>query len=132
MPPISIFVRSPATLSERRFDSDTSLTAIKAKLETVTGISAGEQVWDIYRDVEAAERGEGGRRVGDEDTLTETGVHEWECIQVSLHVRRTGTKRSGTERNSARLCCGLALAFAQSPGTSVIGALSEKPAGQPA
>jgi hypothetical protein len=84
MAPISIYIRSPSTLSERRFDSDTAITAIKAKLETVTGIPSGEQVWDVYRDVEAAERGEGGRRAGEEATLGETGVQEWECIQVSL------------------------------------------------
>lgn len=84
---ISIYIRSPSTLSERRFDSDTAITAIKAKLETVTGIPLGEQVWDVYRDVEAAERGEGGRRVGEEATLGETGVQEWECIQVSRDKR---------------------------------------------
>lgn len=87
MAPISLFIRSPATLSERRFDSETALIAIKTKLETVTGIPAGEQVWDVYRDVEAAEKGQGGRRIGHEETLQDAGVQEWECIQVSLHER---------------------------------------------
>lgn len=98
MPLISLFIRSPATLSERRFDSDTALIAIKAKLETVTGIPAGEQVWDVYRDVEAAEHRQGGRRIGHEGTLQDAGVQEWECIQVSLHDRARcgeGWRRGG-------------------------------------
>ncbi|GHJ84835.1 hypothetical protein NliqN6_1237 [Naganishia liquefaciens] len=83
MPPISLFIRSPATLSERRFDTETALVAIRAKLETVTGIPAGEQVWNVYRDVEAAEQGQGGRKIGQEETLQDAGVQEWECIQVT-------------------------------------------------
>ncbi|KAJ9102993.1 hypothetical protein QFC19_004550 [Naganishia cerealis] len=82
---LNIFISSPDTFSERRFDPHLTVGALKAKLEPITGIPVLAQVLrrfpspDDVKDVTVP----GVGLQDDARTLEEEGVREWECISVS-------------------------------------------------
>ncbi|KAJ9118556.1 hypothetical protein QFC22_003776 [Naganishia vaughanmartiniae] len=82
---LNVFVRSPDTYSERRFDPNLTIGALKAKLESITGIPYSSQV--LYRfsspDDVGKEGAPGVVMQDDGRTLAEEGVTEWECISVT-------------------------------------------------
>ena len=77
---LSIFVTSPDTHSERRFDTSLTIAQIKDKLVPITGISPQYQVLRVTRTPET----EQVLAVLDDDskTLSECNVPEWSCLRV--------------------------------------------------
>lgn len=86
MPSIQIFVRSPDTYSERQFDAHLTITALKAKLEPVTGIPFGSQRLTLYASPDGLEPGSTAAGVVLEDendkTLADHGAKDGCGIKV--------------------------------------------------
>ncbi|WWD01458.1 hypothetical protein V866_008402 [Kwoniella sp. B9012] len=82
---ISIFVTSPDTHSERRFDSSFTIGQLKDKLVPITGISPQYQVLSVYPNSDSVLAGSSKAiaQLSEESrTLVEYGVKEWQCIKV--------------------------------------------------
>ncbi|WVQ98654.1 hypothetical protein IAU59_005785 [Kwoniella sp. CBS 9459] len=81
---ISVFVTSPDTHSERRVDSDLTVSQLKDKLVPITGISPHYQVISLYRSTEAMSTGGSPfAKLDDEGrTLKSYGIEEWNCVKV--------------------------------------------------
>ncbi|KAK1925028.1 tubulin-folding cofactor B [Papiliotrema laurentii] len=80
MPLISVFVSSPDTHSERRFDTGLTVQQLKDKLVPITGISPQHQVVRVFR---SSEQNELVASLDDENrTLENYGLQEWNVIKV--------------------------------------------------
>ncbi|WWC61195.1 uncharacterized protein I303_103775 [Kwoniella dejecticola CBS 10117] len=83
MPLISIFVTSPDTHSERRFDDSLTISQLKDKLVPITGISPQYQNLSLYASSDAAVTGKAVLLLNEENkTLSQYGVKEWQCIKI--------------------------------------------------
>ncbi|WWC69527.1 uncharacterized protein I206_103469 [Kwoniella pini CBS 10737] len=80
---ISIFVTSPDTHSERRFDSSLTISQLKDKLVPITGISPQYQNLTLYASSDAVLSGKAIISLSEESrTLEEYSVKEWQCIKI--------------------------------------------------
>ncbi|WVF72277.1 hypothetical protein IAT40_007089 [Kwoniella sp. CBS 6097] len=80
---ISVFVSSPDTHSERRIDSDLTVSQLKDKLVPITGISPQYQLISLYRSTEAAETGKSFAKLdNDSASLKSYRIEEWNCVKV--------------------------------------------------
>ncbi|KAH8110723.1 CAP Gly-rich domain-containing protein [Phellopilus nigrolimitatus] len=81
---VTVFVVSPDTRSERRYDLHLTVKQLKAKLESVTGIPAAAQRIALHG---SEEEGEGTAPVGalseDERPLGFYGLRDWQVLKVS-------------------------------------------------
>ncbi|OXB39127.1 tubulin-folding cofactor B [Cryptococcus neoformans] len=82
MPYLSVFVTSPNTHSERRFDSGLTVQQLKDKLTPVTGISPQYQVIKICRSADQVSGPPLAVLDDDSRTLASYGLEEWNCITV--------------------------------------------------
>ncbi|CAD6572928.1 MAG: hypothetical protein TREMPRED_000694 [Tremellales sp. Tagirdzhanova-0007] len=88
MPLISIFVTSPDTHSERRFDSSLTVKELKVKLTPITGIQPQHQLLRLHRSAEAVDA---IATLADESrTLEGYGVEEWNCVDNTDPSARPG------------------------------------------
>ncbi|WWC90082.1 uncharacterized protein L201_005015 [Kwoniella dendrophila CBS 6074] len=80
---ISVFVTSPDTHSERKFDSSLTINQLKDKLVPITGISPNYQVLSLYSSSDVVSSGKAIINLSeDSKTLGDYGVQEWQCIKV--------------------------------------------------
>ncbi|KAE8538059.1 hypothetical protein D1P53_006126 [Cryptococcus gattii VGV] len=82
MPYLSVFVTSPDTHSERRFDSDLTVQQLKDKLTPITGISPQYQVIKICRSADQVSGPPLAVLDDDSRTLASYGLEEWNCLKV--------------------------------------------------
>lgn len=84
MPSIQVFIRSPDTYSERQFDAYLLVSALKAKLEPITGIPFGSQRLTLYASPDDLEPGSAvaGSVLEDDKTLADHGALDGCGIKV--------------------------------------------------
>ncbi|TDL26723.1 hypothetical protein BD410DRAFT_783837 [Rickenella mellea] len=81
----SVFVLSPDTRSERRYDLHTTVKQLKTKLESVTGIPADSQSIQLFNsEDEATSDGKAAAELTDDDRpLGFYGLRDWQALKVS-------------------------------------------------
>ncbi|CED82994.1 Alpha-tubulin folding cofactor B [Phaffia rhodozyma] len=78
---VTVWVSSPETHSERKFDLELTIAQLKGKLELITGIPYDYQSLSLLR----SDEGELVRSLegNDQNTLGSFGVVDWNCIKVA-------------------------------------------------